>query len=516
MEKQKVSVTAKIKGFWQNIRSMGKNLDPNVPLEKQNNVTLKEYIAIAVTKIGSQMIGITAGSYGAVFLYECFYGSKGITSADVASISAILTTITTILGYVIGAITATVAYKWKSKYGRYRQWYLLGLVPYILLNILAFIVPDFNREGLIGYKFAISIASTMLSGFYGISGNIVQVISPNPVEKKTVISAQQIFYYIGYGLAYVIPFFFGMVSSNKQAMYLFMILFASVITVAGSIMSFFWCRERIELPQKKKVKITGATIGLFKYKNYIIYHLIGYIGIFSMTGEMITYLTSIVVGTDNGILFALPSAIGTAVGIVICTFLFKKIEPVKILNIMGIYAPITACATFFSVYFTRNFSSILFFICYFFFGISFGLADMAKGHLDVEFNDFLEWKTGERVEAVQGVIPGWIGSGLSYGRSILIPFMLVWIGYETNTGSINLMEYMKAQPNYESTCLWLLAFALFGTALQYLLRAILLTFFYDIKGKNKIRMYEELSVLRAKRHQENLGEIPEQKEEACA
>ena len=64
---------------------------------------------------------------------------------------------------------------------------------------------------------------------------------------------------------------------------------------------------------------------------------------------------------------------------------------------------------------------------------------------------------------------------------------------------------MQAQPTYLKTCLWLLAFLLFGYALANFLKAIILKFFYNVEGETKEQMYTELEVMREERRAENLA-----------
>ena len=106
------------------------------------------------------------------------------------------------------------------------------------------------------------------------------------------------------------------------------------------------------------------------------------------------------------------------------------------------------------------------------------------------------------MEAIQGIIPGWITTGLNYLKELAIPFMIAKVGYETsNVG--DLVKTMQDKPTYLNTCLWLLAFLVFGYALANMLKSIVLKFFYDIEGEKKEQMYRELEVIRAMRHEEN-------------
>ena len=67
----------------------------------------------------------------------------------------------------------------------------------------------------------------------------------------------------------------------------------------------------------------------------------------------------------------------------------------------------------------------------------------------------------------------------------------------------DLVKTMQAQPTYLNTCLWLLAFLLFGYTLANVLKAIILKTMYDVEGEKKEQMYRDLEVMRAERHEEN-------------
>lgn len=492
---------ANISAAFKRFRESGKHLDGSRPLELQHNITAIEYVSLSISRFGQVLVS-TLSSISSTFTYECYYGSVGIQSDELASISAIQTTITTILGYVVGLLVAAVAHKWKSKWGRYRPWYLIGAVPVFALTILNFVIPDFGHDGMISFRYVLAILSTIFTGFNNLGLNLPQVISPNFKEKKSVNNIWQIFYYLGYGGAYLYTFLFGLGSKSKQMMYFSLAVVAGAITLAGNMMCAVFCRERIELPKKEKVKLSGALFSLFKYKNYVAYHLFNWLGVLATVGILATYLCAITVGSDKMLLLTLPSAMGTVVGLVITMKLSKKYSPVQILKFTGVYSLFSALLAFFSVYITGDFG-VLFFICYFLFGMSLGFYELSQSHMTVEFNDYLEWETGERLEATQGVVPGWINSALSYGKSILIPYALVWIGYKTSDSG-NLVETMKVEPTYFKTCLWLLALLVFGFAASCMLRAVVLHTMYDIDGEKKKRMYEELSEMRVKRRNENI------------
>ena len=481
--------------------SWGKNLDPSIPLEHQRNVTLIEYISICVARMGAILVSTLSG-LASTFAYEVYYGSINVGSDEIADINALQTTITTVLAYAVGLVVAIVAHKWKTKWGRYRHWYLICLVPVFTLTILNYVVPtDFDKQGMILFKYILAILSTIICAFNNLGLNIPQVISPNFKEKKLVTTAWQFAYYLGYGGAYIYTFIFGEFNDNKRAMYMSLAVIAASVAAIGNVMCALFCRERIELPKKEKVKITGALFSLFKYRNYRAYYYIQWVNVLAMLGKMSTFLAAITVGSSKNLLLTLPTAVGTVVGIAICTKISKKVEPTRILKFVGLYS-ITIAAIIFMIVFTSREFGILFYIFYFLFGIGVGLQELSNTHFTVEFNDYLEWQTGERLEAIHGTIPGWINNVLNYLKELLIPYMLVWIGYESSNID-NLLETMKAKDTYWDTCLWLLAFLVFGYAIANLLKAIVLKFLYDVEGEKKQKMYAELETMRALRHEEN-------------
>jgi Na+/melibiose symporter-like transporter len=80
--------------------------------------------------------------------------------------------------------------------------------------------------------------------------------------------------------------------------------------------------------------------------------------------------------------------------------------------------------------------------------------------------------------------------------------MIAWAGYQSSAEG-DLVATMQAQPTYLKTCLWILAFLVFGYAFANLLKSIILKFFYDVEGEKKEQMYRDLEKMREEGHKEN-------------
>lgn len=482
-----------------------------LPSGMGKNVTKFEYVCLMLARVGGMFGTTLTGTLAAAFLHELYYGPVGVDSDRIASILAVQTTITTICGVIVGVISGVVVQKWKTRWGRYRQWYIICLLPMFALTVLYFYVPEgWTVQQMTLFRYGIACCQTIFNAFNNLGQNVAQVISPNHEEKKTVATVWRLSYYIGYGGAYIATYVYGLFSDDKNQMYMILGTVAACVTLFGNLMCGLFCKERIELPKKEKVKISKALFSLFKYRNYRAYHYMQWVNVLAMLGKMSTYLAAITVGSSKNLLLTLPTAIGTVVGNLITTKLSKKHEPTKLLKLCGPYAMISAGVLFaicfveakMGIMFFSGWNSIFFYAFYFLFGVGIGVQELSSSHFDVEFFDYLEWQTGERVEAIQGIVPGWILTGLNYLRDLMIPFMIAWVGYKSSDEG-DLVATMQAEPTYLNTCLWLLAFLLFGYATSNLLKAIILKTLYNVEGEKKAQMYRELEVIRANRHQEN-------------
>ena len=474
-------------------------------------VTKFEYVCLMLARIGGMFGTTLTGTLATAFLHELYYGPAGVSAERIAKIGAGMTTLTTVLGIVVGLIAGIIVQKWKTRWGRYRHWYIICLVPIFTMTVLYFWVPKgWTVQQMILLRYSVACCQTVFNIFNNFGQNVAQVISPNPKEKKTVATVWQLSYYIGYGAAYGATFVYGLFSSDKNKMYMTLAIVAASVTFFGNLMCGLFCRERIELPKKEKVKISKALLSLFKYRNYRAYQYISWATTLAAIGKFSTLLAAITVGSSKNLLLTLPTAVGTVVGNLITAKISKKYEPTKLLKFCRPYSMISATILFLicfaeakmGILFFQGWNSIFFYVFYFVFGVGIGIQELSTSHFNVEYFDYLEWQTGERMEAIQGIIPGWIQTGLSYLKELAIPFLIAWVGYESSAVG-DLVKTMQAKPDYMRTCLWLLAFLLFGYALSCVIRALVLKFVYNIEGDRKAQMYKELEEMRAARHIEN-------------
>ncbi|MCQ2462668.1 MAG: MFS transporter, partial [Clostridia bacterium] len=268
------------------LKSMGKKIDPNSPLEEQKNVTLIEYISLLIARVGGMFGTTLTGTLAATFLYELYFGPVGVTSDEIANISAVQTTITTILGIAMPLIAGIIVQKWKSRWGRYRQWYIICLIPIFVLTVSFYWVPSgWTVRQMTWLRYGIAALQTVFNAFNNLGQNLTQVITPNYKEKKSVATLWQIAYYLGYGLAYLSPELYKLFSDNKSARYLTLTIIAASMTFIGNLMCGLFCKERIELAKKPKAKLSKSLFTLFKYRNYRAYQYFTWVNVLAGLGK---------------------------------------------------------------------------------------------------------------------------------------------------------------------------------------------------------------------------------------
>ena len=194
-------------------------------------ITKFEYFCVLLSRAGGMFGTTLTGSLAAAFLHELYYGPAGVDADGIANILAVQTTLTTVLGILFGIVGGFIVQNWKTSLGRYRHWYFICLVPTFMLTVLFFYVPQgWTIQQMNLLRYGIACCQSAFNVFNVHSQNLVQVISPNHKEKKTVATIWQLSYYIGYGGAYLGTFIYGLFSDDKNSMYMTLAFVAALVT----------------------------------------------------------------------------------------------------------------------------------------------------------------------------------------------------------------------------------------------------------------------------------------------
>lgn len=444
--------------------------------------------------------------------YNANYNTKFLASVlfagmdydkDISPVISALVMVTTVLGCVVSAVAGIIVSRTITRAGRYKPFGLYFTVPVVILNLMAFWSPAFlvSPASRIAFHVARTVVSTFLSGFYDQAANIKQVATPDSDEKRNLLATISIMATVGYGFSYLFVFLLGEVTDwSLKTVYIVVVFVIAALQLVSDLLCFTVVKERIEY-NPEKVKITTATLEPFKHRPYLVMQFANWTRSFAMTGLMTSYLTAVFVGDTKDVLFTIPTVAGTVAGLALCSAMIKKLKipPYLIMRFIGFYT--LAAGIILAIVGPRQ--NIVFYGLYFLFGITFGFFNILPDLIAADVNDYMEWKTGQRIEAASGILADYVSKTIkAVSKVILQSVILVWAGFKAVTYEGQSLFDANAA-NRSETSGKLLASAVIITGAAYAANS-LIYWFYDLYGDKKNRMAEELAVMRETFKEEQL------------
>jgi GPH family glycoside/pentoside/hexuronide:cation symporter len=159
-------------------------------MEKQSFITLKNKIGYGFGDMASSMFWKIFGMYSLFFYTDVF----GIT----AKAAGIMFLVARIWDSFFDLFVGVVADRTKSKWGSYRPYLLWFAVPFAVMGVITFYVPDFGDTGKLVYAY---ITYSLMMIVYSLINvpyaSLLGVMSPIPKERNVLSSFRMSFAFIG-------------------------------------------------------------------------------------------------------------------------------------------------------------------------------------------------------------------------------------------------------------------------------------------------------------------------------
>ncbi|MDR0834156.1 MAG: MFS transporter [Candidatus Symbiothrix sp.] len=154
------------------------------------NVSLKEKVGYGFGDMASSMFWKIFGMYSLFFYTDVF----GITAAAAGTMFLVARVWDSFFDLFVGI----AADRTKSKWGRYRPYLLWFAIPFAVMGVITFFVPDFGSTGKLVYAY---ITYSLMMIVYSIINvpyaSLLGVMSSNPTERNTLSSYRMAFAFIG-------------------------------------------------------------------------------------------------------------------------------------------------------------------------------------------------------------------------------------------------------------------------------------------------------------------------------
>jgi len=153
-------------------------------------VTLKEKVGYGFGDMASSMFWKIFGMYSLFFYTDVF----GITAAAAGTMFLVARVWDSFFDLFVGI----AADRTKTRWGRYRPYLLWFAIPFSVMGVITFFVPDFGVTGKLVYAY---ITYSLMMIVYSLINvpyaSLLGVMSPNPQERNVLSSYRMSFAFIG-------------------------------------------------------------------------------------------------------------------------------------------------------------------------------------------------------------------------------------------------------------------------------------------------------------------------------
>jgi len=372
--------------------------------------------------------------------------------------------VVTVVAYLISFFVTYFIDNFKGKRGKFRPIAMVSAVPFAVFGFLMFYTPfgegNTNTLGCVIYLIAITVGYRIFSGLAHTANNVAIVITPNEKERNRIFPNKSLFNSITASTPLLIVMVLGILKKkgyfDDNMMYIIALAICTVLYLATIIPAMLKVQERLPFPDKKNNMFEGIK-DVLKNKNFLWLTFSHQIRNFRLLGTSLgIYVAGALLGdTSKYIFFALPTGIGSVVGMLFVRTMLKKSDAVRVYVIFGILSLISNVLAFGSglMYLLMGglVWQVLFMVFLFAAGFQFASSTIIPNIFNADILNELELQTGgKRLEQTIGFTQGLIGTVTGVVTSFLGPFILLnpamihyiqGVGTQTQETSIKLIFF---------------------------------------------------------------------------
>ncbi len=489
-------------------------------MEIKKYVPKKEVQTYAIAALGQGLV------------YSCM--SSYITDyyMSVLKLNAMFVILLMLLARVWDAINdpmmGTIMDRVSFKKGRMKPYPIWTCVPIAILTILMFVNPGFDTNNKSVWLYVFTAAVYVIWGMVYTSSDVPfwsmpNVMTPDAKERGNIISYAKTVGGIGSAVTVALPiivgFFIADMDVEKAGIvkYAIMAISMSLIGMPLFAMSSFTVKERIQLPNATK-KAPGepssmkrifsckplmlvVISGMLSFGRYMLQaaapHVARYSGFYlGKKPETVAEYNSNI--STVALVIQVCAAVGMFGAMIFLPKLYKKFEYKQIMIVSCIGGFVASCFTLIIGWTTKNLLLCIPFMLIS--SIPLGVINNVSFAMVCDCLDFMEWKTGFRNTGLGSACQSFVNKiGNAFATvMIIVMYMIVNIDVnQLNVGSgQQVVDAINGLSSTQNFAMFSLVTIVPGISL--LLCAIPL-FFYDLTGKKKQQVFDELAKKREER-----------------
>ncbi|MDE6870432.1 MAG: MFS transporter [Clostridia bacterium] len=423
----------------------------------------------------------------------------------------ILNVVVALLGFVVGFGIMVFIDNFHGKRGKFRPIALISAIPMGLFGFLMFYTPfsNANTWQAMFYLVAVNVIYNGLVTLTATAYSTAIVMTPNEKERNSLLSTNGFFNSIMQSAPLVIILIFGFfqykydedgnITSghySKNTMYIIALALCAILYVAFMTNAMLKVKERVPYNEKKNSPFEGMS-HVVKNKNFWFLTLTNAIREVRLLGMGFgIFVAGALLGdTSKFILIGLPTGIGTVVSMLIVKKLIKKMDPIKVYTIFGVYSLLANTLAFFIAYLYFKQGGvgwqIAFIASLFLIGLQFGSSNLLPNIFNADVLNEIELQSGGK--RLEGTV--------SFSSTIVTTIMTVITGIFTPTILLKVCNYQQGTDiQSQSTKIRLVFFYTIFVGLCFVL-SLLPMIGYRLTTKKRDAINKQLEVLRAERLQ---------------
>ncbi|MEI6579714.1 MAG: MFS transporter, partial [Eubacteriales bacterium] len=424
--------------------------------------------------------------------------------------------------------------KTRTRWGKFKPYLLVFAVPGTIGTCLYWMMPIIfpNKSAMDLSKFlvyfALAIARETAGTFSGIAQTgMLATITPDPLDRTRLITISNVMAgFLGDRIPELLmTLLIDAINMKKialkmQSTYVFMGLFTTIVGGVASFYFFIITRERV-MQSIERPSIIGGIKSIFNNKPILLMTLSDFLGSFSISTGMSNYYIDVLGMASINLIVGIPGGFVSTPSFAWVPWARKHFST-KVLWLVGSYTGDFLMAMVFlfgsiggrknGLYKRKGPMIAAIMLQETLFMFVFGIRRVIPTEMYNEAMDYCEWKNGYRTEGMTSVARGLASKLVSIVGSVVRSVLMKAFGYEQGKGYLKQTDRTKYFLFAMSTVIPFITGSL----------GIIPKLFYDLTGKKRDRMYEDLmsrraqvskdasigdedSIARASESQKNLG-----------
>ncbi|MCX4362872.1 MAG: MFS transporter [Clostridia bacterium] len=421
----------------------------------------------------------------------------------------ILNVVVALVGFAVGFGIMTFIDNFHGKKGKFRPIALWSAIPMGLFGFLMFYTPFSNANTLQAmiYLVAVNVVYNGLVTLTATANSTAIVMTPNEKERNSLFSTNGFFNSIMQSAPLVIILVLGFFQYkydengkiiggyySKNTMYIIALALCAILYVAFMVNAMLKVKERVPYNDKKQSPLDGLT-HVVKNKNFWFLTLTNAIREVRLLGMSFgIFVAGALLGdTSKFILIGLPTGIGTVISMLIVRKMIKKLDPIKVYTIFGVYSLVANVASFFIAYLYFKQGGIgwqiAFIASLFFIGLQFGSSNLLPNIFNADVLNEIELQSGGK--RLEGTV--------SFSATIVTTVMTVITGILTPTILLKVCNYQQGTDiQSQSTKIKLVFFYTIFVGMCFAL-SLLPMIGYRLTTKKRDAINKQLEIIRTER-----------------